>query len=172
MLFSIKELLILYIKNKSIIKHKNHIFSLKIFSLKQHPKKEMKPQSDSPPSYKEFIYSKQAELTQGEEPPYEELNEESDMEVYEQVTQMEDIYDSIRNEALLQKRLDQHYPIRYVLVHCVIMVIINVVLISLQIVAIRNDAAISYIGSAIWSGSYNLITVFMAILTSLFTIFF
>lgn len=132
----------------------------------------MKPsvQNDPPPSYKEFIHSKQAELTKPEETPYEELYEqESDLEEPYEQEQLQDLYDNIKNEALLQKRLDQHYPIRYVIVHCVIMAILNVILISLQIVAIKNDAAISYIGSAMWAGSYNLITVFMAILTGLLT---
>ena len=77
---------------------------------------------------------------------------------------MED-YESIRNEVMLEKQLEQHFPTKYVIVHSILLGLLSVLLISLQIVAIKNNAALSYIGSAIWSGTYNLLTVLLALLT-------
>lgn len=124
----------------------------------------MKPINDSPPSYKETMhfYMNKTEESCVEQ-QYEELYEqESDFDIYENY--MED-YESIRNEVMLEKQLEQHFPTKYVIVHSILLGLLSVLLISLQIVAIKNNAALSYIGSAIWSGTYNLLTVFLALLT-------
>ena len=124
-------------------------------------------QNEPPPSYKETM-NVQHDEDIVENSQYEEFNEqESDAEIFYS-DNLATVYDHIHNETMLQKQLEQNYPIKYVVVHCVLMAIINIVLISLQIVAIKNDAAISYIGSALWAGVYNMITVGMAFLTSLF----
>ncbi len=119
---------------------------------------------DNPPSYSQVIYSNQVDEWSVSENQYDVLFEQtSDLDNYETET----ISDTdLKNEMLLQKQLDQNYPVKYVIWHCVVMAVLNVTLISLQIVAIRNNAAISYIGSAIWAGLYNLITVVMAVFTS------
>ena len=46
------------------------------------------------------------------------------------------------------------------------MILLNVSLIILQIYAMNNNAALSYMGSAIWAGVYNLSVVIMVLFTS------
>ena len=64
------------------------------------------------------------------------------------------------------KQLKQDYPLKYVIIDSIIMIILNMSLISLQIFAMNHNAALSFIGSAIWSGVYNLIAIFLALMTS------
>ncbi|CAF1135308.1 unnamed protein product [Brachionus calyciflorus] len=45
------------------------------------------------------------------------------------------------------------------------MCILSIILIALQIVATKYNAALYYMGSAIWAGTYNLFTVILALLT-------
>lgn len=78
-------------------------------------------------------------------------------------------YDSqyeINNEAFIMKQIEQNYPTRYVKIDSVIMFLVNCALIIFQIVAMNNNAALSYTGAGIWAGLFNILTAFLAILTS------
>ena len=78
-------------------------------------------------------------------------------------------YDSqyeINNEAFIMKQIEQNYPTRYVKIDSIIMFLVNCALIIFQIVAMNNNAALSYTGAGIWAGLFNILTAFLAILTS------
>lgn len=77
----------------------------------------------------------------------------------------------IQQEAFIKRQLREHYPLLYVIIDSLVMTILSVILIALQILATKYNAALSYLGSAIWAGLYNLIAVFLAVLTSNFLIF-
>lgn len=72
----------------------------------------------------------------------------------------------IQQEAFIRRQLKEHYPLLYVIIDSLVMTILSVILITLQIVATKHNAALSYLGSAIWAGVYNLIAVLLAVLTS------
>lgn len=80
----------------------------------------------------------------------------------------EDIDIIIQQEAFIRRQLREHYPLLYVIIDSLVMTILSMILIALQIVATRYNAALSYLGSAIWAGLYNLIGVLLVVLTSNF----
>jgi hypothetical protein len=63
-------------------------------------------------------------------------------------------------------QLEKKYPIKYILIHNCIMIVLNLTIICLQLIAIYKNAALSYIGSGILAGTYNLITVALSLSTS------
>lgn len=73
----------------------------------------------------------------------------------------------INHDEIIKKQLNQNYPLLYVLTDSILMILLNIILIILQIIAIKSNAALSHIGSAIWAGTYNLITVTLVIVTSM-----
>jgi hypothetical protein len=78
----------------------------------------------------------------------------------------------IRHDDYIKSQLQKNYPFKYIILDSSIMIILNVSLIILQIHAINNNAALSYLGSAVWAGLYNLGAVLMALLTSRFILYF
>ena len=78
----------------------------------------------------------------------------------------------IRHDDYIKSQLQKNYPFKYIILDSSIMIILNVSLIILQVYAINNNAALSYLGSAIWAGLYNLGAVLMALLTSNLSFFF
>ena len=123
----------------------------------------------SPPSYKETMmeYSKMS----NEGAYYEIIDATAQQfdETFSQSNQTEADYELetiIQQDTLFQKNIEQNYPVKYLIVDCVLMVLFNSSLIGLQVFAMENDAALAYLGSAIWAALYNLGAVFLAILTS------
>lgn len=75
------------------------------------------------------------------------------------------VYQAIDHENFVQKQIELNYPLTYVLVDSTLMIVLNVVLVGLQVVATRNNAALSYLSSAIWAAIYNLVVVGMLLAT-------
>lgn len=85
--------------------------------------------------------------------------------VYDELVEDINTANIIEYENYVRKQIEVNYPIKYVIVDSVLMIILNVTLIALQIVACRNNAAMSYLASAIWAALYNLFVVGMVIAT-------
>lgn len=92
-----------------------------------------------------------------------------ELDSYEDRMENEEFSDIlIQQEAFIKRQLKEHYPLLYVIIDSLVMTILSAILIALQIVATKYNAALSYLGSAIWAGLYNLIAVLLALLTSNF----
>lgn len=85
--------------------------------------------------------------------------------VYDELVEDINTANIIEYENYVRKQIEVNYPIRYVIVDSVLMITLNVCLIALQIVACRNNAAMSYLASAIWAALYNLVVVGMVLAT-------
>ena len=72
---------------------------------------------------------------------------------------------AIDYENYVDKQIKTNYPVIYILVDSALMIVLNVIAIILQIVATQNNAALSYLASAIWAGLYNLFAVLMVLTT-------
>jgi hypothetical protein len=79
----------------------------------------------------------------------------------------EDIEATLQYHAYIKNELEKNFPVKYVIVHSVLMIILNICLIFLQIIAIKFNAALSDLGLGFWVGVYNLITAVLALLTSI-----
>jgi hypothetical protein len=77
-----------------------------------------------------------------------------------------DIEATMQYKAYVKNELENNFPLKYVITHCIIMFILNISLIVIQVVAMQNNAAFSELGLAIWVGFYNLFTSFLVLLTS------
>jgi hypothetical protein len=75
----------------------------------------------------------------------------------------------IARELYIRKQIEHNYPIKYILVDSVLIIVLNLTLIVMQIVAMHNNAALSAIGSGVWAGLYNILVVILVLLTSNFT---
>ena len=75
-------------------------------------------------------------------------------------------YNEFQHDEYLNEQMKRNFPRVYAAVDSLVMIVLNVVLIGLQIVAIQNNAAFSNMGSALWSGIYNLAVVLVVVLTS------
>ena len=114
--------------------------------------------NDLPPAYSDIVRRHEAE----------EAASPSNAEWWS----TEDLFDNDENklkverELLIRKQIEHNYPMAYILIDSVTMLTFNVVLIALQCVAIRYDAALSSIGSGIWAGLYNISVTILVLLTS------
>lgn len=77
-----------------------------------------------------------------------------------------DVEATIQYNAYVKNEIEKNYPIRYVLAHSILMIVLNVTLIVMQVIATVNNAAFSELGLAFWVGIYNLVIAAQAILTS------
>jgi hypothetical protein len=77
-----------------------------------------------------------------------------------------DVEAAIQYNAYVKNELQKNYPIRYVLVHSSLMIVLNIALIVVQVIATIKNAAFSELGLPFWVGIYNLIISIQAILTS------
>ena len=58
-------------------------------------------------------------------------------------------------------------PIKYIIIHLIILTFLSLILIGLQIAVIYRSQPYAFIGSGIWMGAYNLIMVFLSITASM-----
>ena len=119
---------------------------------------------DDLPTYNETVIKNSEYYTNVDdaEPVYEySLSDELD-----ENTQLE-----FAEYTRVMRHIQEHYPLRYVQIDSIIMIMLNLVIIALQIVATRNDAALSSYGTSIWGGIYNILIVVLALLTSIFSFF-
>ncbi len=77
-----------------------------------------------------------------------------------------DIEATMQYKAYVKNELENNFPTKYVIAHCIFLFILNITLIVIHIIAMQNNAAFSELGLAIWVGFYNLFTAFLALLTS------
>lgn len=118
--------------------------------------------NDKPPDYSTTVYKNSSYRPAESEFSTTVLDHEVD---YDQLVEDMNAKDIVEHENYVKKQINTNYPITYIIIDSAIMIILNVVLIILQIVATQNNAALSYLGSAIWAGTYNLITVLLVLLT-------
>ena len=120
---------------------------------------------DDLPTYNETVIKKNELYTNKNAP----LADEYDEPVYEYA--MADELDETTQQEFdeytrVMKQIQENYPLRYVKIDSVAMVLLNVVIIILQIIATSNNAALSSYGTSIWGGIYNILIVVLALLTS------
>jgi hypothetical protein len=66
---------------------------------------------------------------------------------------------------LLQKKMDEYYPVTFIITYSFIFIVICITIISLQIAMIVFEVALANIASGIWCGVYFLIAVGLALST-------
>ena len=115
-----------------------------------------------PPSYNEIIHRIE---TCDSVVFFSDLKQTSDQDD-EEILNNDENNIKIARELFIRKQIEHNYPIRYIAVDSVIVIVLNVIVIALQCVAIQNNAALSTIGSGIWAGLYNILVVILVLLTS------
>ena len=65
-----------------------------------------------------------------------------------------------------QKILEEKYPVKYVIVHSIIVVLLSITAIVIQILMILDKSIFYYYGTGIWIGVILLITAFVALAIS------
>ena len=126
-----------------------------------------------PPSYNETVVKSRGFVEFNKGDYVSDLNSndigmqtENDLDLLEDNQLDYDSQYEINNEAFIMKQIEQNYPTRYVKIDSIIMFLVNCALIIFQIVAMNNNAALSYTGAGIWAGLFNILTAFLDILTS------
>jgi hypothetical protein len=139
--------------------------------------------NDQPPTYDESMKSINKEFKNI--PTLIVSNADDEIEVSKHPTSVEDYAEEENNQCeassdnpeleyeleqahYMKIRLEKKYPIKYILMHNLIMTALNLAIIFLQLIAIHKNAALSYTGSGILAGIYNLITVALSLSTSKF----
>lgn len=73
---------------------------------------------------------------------------------YEEHVQLQrQMYESRR--LFIEKNLKENLPVKYMVIHMIILLIICIAEIGLQIANIINNGAVNYIGSGIWGAAFG-----------------
>lgn len=129
---------------------------------------------EKPPNYQETVEKKQQKPSARQQYFNEDRNGDDEVDEVEyyygeeegtELSNMAAVRRIIDHEKYIQKQIELNYPTRYVVIDSVIMIVLNIVLIVLQIIATRNNAALSYLSSAVWAALYNLLVVGMLLFT-------
>jgi hypothetical protein len=75
------------------------------------------------------------------------------------------------NENSLRKQIETIFPKSYLLRHSIFIVASSLTLICFQIILMNNNGILSYLGSGIWAGLFNLFTLFVSVITCKYNIF-
>ena len=87
------------------------------------------------------------------------------------------LHDSIREKSLAHQKtqiqknqLEQNYPVKYVLCHSIIMIILSITVIVIQVLMIIEKSPNYFVGSGIWVGVFFLIAACLAMVLSKYII--
>jgi hypothetical protein len=69
------------------------------------------------------------------------------------------------------QRFKDKYPIKYVIIHSSLIIVLSLAAIAIQVVLIVEKAPLSVLGSGIWIGVFYIVAVFLALLNSKLKIF-
>lgn len=72
----------------------------------------------------------------------------------------------IQNEILIEKKLNEEYPVVYVAVDSIICILFNLGIMALQIYAANNNAALSGYLLGVWAGLLNISVASLALVSS------
>jgi hypothetical protein len=78
-----------------------------------------------------------------------------------------DIEVEYQQTAYYQNQIDKNYPLIYIIIHNILMILLSGVIIVLQIIATSNNIALSYLLTCLWVGLYNIATAGVSLLTSI-----
>jgi hypothetical protein len=120
--------------------------------------------SDPPPAYNEIVQRIEA-AGLSEDLGFLGMVKLSGDELAEEFLDEENIL-KIERELYIRKQIEHNYPINYIIVDSILIIVMNVTLIVMQIVAMQYNAALSGIASGVWAGLYNLLAVVLVLLTS------
>jgi hypothetical protein len=70
-----------------------------------------------------------------------------------------------KRRDFVKRRLDDHFPARYVILHGALLLILNIAQIVLQAVYISWNGALYYIASGIWCGILGICLAILALIT-------
>lgn len=85
--------------------------------------------------------------------------------------QLQRVEDSIESNNL-RKQIETIFPKSYLLRHSIFIVASSLTLICFQIILMNNNGILSYLGSGIWAGLFNLFTLFVSVITCKLNNFF
>lgn len=71
-----------------------------------------------------------------------------------------------QRQAYNQKMLEERYPVKYVLVHASILILLSIAAIVIQVFIIIKSISYYHIGSGIWAGVYFILAASLALLLS------
>ena len=135
--------------------------------------------NDPPPSYMPSLPDSNTtsfgtndqNITNGYANPPIPTSTDVPVNMYEQMMiQRQELYK--QQQEYRQKMLEQHYPVKFVIGHAVIVGAICVTLIVLQIIMIINQYPMYYVGQGIWVAAYFIIPISLELLLSKLLIFF
>ena len=81
-------------------------------------------------------------------------------------TDVESVEIGLKLDYYIKNEIEKNYPVIYIIIDSILMVILNTCLITLQIILMHNHAALAFIGAGVWAGIYNIFTLAIAVLTS------
>lgn len=81
-------------------------------------------------------------------------------------TDAESVEIGLKLDYYIKNEIEKNYPTVYIIIDSALMAILNVGLITLQIILMHHHAALAFIGAGVWAGIYNIFTLVLALLTS------